>query len=200
MTRACVAGLAALAVVACAAESGEPRAEASAGGGVPIVVPDTAADSAGVGADSAIVDDGPDLPPMPGEGELRDFRLLLVNPHGREARVFASAGAVRVALDTVPAGDSVRVDVRVRADRIRLEAEDAGGAAIGSLELELEPGEINRWEIGPPPGPRVAAGKTGSGVARGVVAGAAGRGRTADPGRRDRAGRPHGPIAVAPRL
>lgn len=161
--------LAGLAAAACAGEPGEGPAEDPSGEPRAVVIPggqagDSAAapDSTAVAPDSAaaadtVEDDRPALPPMPGEGAPREFRLLLVNPHEHEARVFASAGAARVALDTVPARDSTRVDVRVRSDRIVLEAEDAGGARIGSIELDLAPGRTNRWEIGPPPGPRVAS-------------------------------------------
>lgn len=161
-----------LGLAACGGGRDAPSAE-PAGESPAIAVPDTLSDvSAGVEEDSAAPGDsatpgdsapahdsaaedaGP--PPMPGEGAPREFRLLLVNPHDHPARVFASAGAARVALDTVAAGDSTRVDVRVRADRILLEAEDETGAGLGSVELELVPDDINRWEIGPPPGPRVA--------------------------------------------
>jgi len=155
------AGLAVVLVVAaaCGGEEEDPSPETVdgdtvAGRAEAIVVPDTlAADSLASAEDPA----DSALPPMPGEGEPRAFRLLLVNPHEHAARVFASAGAARVALDTVPARDSALVDVRVRADRILLEAEDERGAGMGSIELDLAPDETNRWEIGPPPGPRVAS-------------------------------------------
>lgn len=161
--RRAVALLAGALLAACGGDAGQPAADGpatreSTDDPTAVVVPDTlAADSAPPGREPASTDDDPALPPMPGEGEPREFRLLLVNPHDHAARVFASAGSDRVALDTVPARDSTLVDVRVRADRILLEAEDEQGAGIGSIELDLGTGGTNRWEIGPPPGPRVAS-------------------------------------------
>lgn len=156
--RAARAALLVLGAGGCGGESGDSPPERASGDETgAIVVPDTsAADSAGTAEDT----EGPEdsiLPPMPGEGDPREFRLLLVNLHDHPARVFASAGSARVALDTVPARDSALVDVRVRADRILLEAEDERGVGIGSIELDLLAGETNRWEIGPSPGPRVAS-------------------------------------------
>ena len=161
--RAGLAALAGLGLAACAGEGGEPLAEELATAETDaIVVPDTlAADSAAPDPDTAEAD-RPGLPAMPGEGAQREFRLRLVNPHDREARVFASAGAARVALDTVPGRDSTLVDIRVRADGILLEAEDERGVGVGSIELDLVHGGENRWEIGPPPGPRVTASAGGS--------------------------------------
>jgi len=142
--------LAGLTFAACGAERGAAEPDAKA-----VVVPDgTAPDSGQVAADTS-GSRGSGLPELPGEGAPREYRLLLVNPHDHEARVFASAGASRVALDTVPARDSIRVDIRLRADRVLLEAEDERGGGVGSIELDLSPGAPNRWEIGTPPGPRV---------------------------------------------
>lgn len=96
---------------------------------------------------------GPVGTPGLGDSEpppLRAYPLLLVNPGRMEARVFASAGAGRVPLDTLAAGDSARVDVRVRATRLRLEAEAPGGRPLGAEEIELTEGALLRWEV---PGP-----------------------------------------------
>jgi hypothetical protein len=68
--------------------------------------------------------------------------------------VYASAGAGRVTLDTVPGRDSVRVNVQVRARSLSLDAEDADGRTIGSTILELAPASSNRWEIVGPGGVR----------------------------------------------
>lgn len=171
-----IVALAGLGAAACGSPPGETATEDPAGEEPSaVMVPggptaDSAAampDSATSAPDSATAADTaeaerPGLPPMPGEGAPREFRMLLVNPHERDAHVFASAGASRVPLDTVPAHDSTLVDVRVRADRILLEAEDVRGVGMGSIELDLATGETNRWVIGPPPGPRVAsAGRRG---------------------------------------
>ncbi|MDX1395361.1 MAG: hypothetical protein R3195_13315 [Gemmatimonadota bacterium] len=90
-----------------------------------------------------------DVPLLPGEGEPRAFRLLLVNRLDDEAFVFASAGAARVALDTVPRADSVFVDIRLRADHVDLEAEDGSGRVVSTTSIDLVRGQINRWEMTP---------------------------------------------------
>jgi hypothetical protein len=90
----------------------------------------------------------PPIPLLPGEGEARDFRLLLVNLSAQQAFVYARAGAQTVVLDTVPASDSVRVDIRVRSDRVDLEAEGPPGRPLAAVTLKLQAGVLNRWEIG----------------------------------------------------
>lgn len=89
----------------------------------------------------------PPFPPLPGEGEPRIYRLLLVNALESEATVYASAGARRVVLDTVPARDSVRVEIRLRADEVDLEARDPRGYALAETTLELAAAGPNRWVI-----------------------------------------------------
>lgn len=89
----------------------------------------------------------PPLPPLPGEGELRDFRLQLVNTAPGRVVVYASAGAARVVLDTVPGRDSTLVNLRVRAERVDLVAADEAGREIAGGALELLPDLLNRWEI-----------------------------------------------------
>tara|TARA_B100001750_G_scaffold213630_1_gene196255 strand:+ start:1110 stop:1541 length:432 start_codon:yes stop_codon:yes gene_type:complete len=84
-----------------------------------------------------------------GEGEVHTYHLLLVNTREVEAHVFAQAGAARVLLDTVPALDSVRLDIRLRATRVNLEAEDAIGRLLYSDLLELQIESANRWVISP---------------------------------------------------
>ena len=84
-----------------------------------------------------------------GEGDPHVYRLLLVNSRDAEAHVFAHAGAARVTLDTVPALDSVRVDVRLRATRVSLDAEYATGRPMSSDVLELCLESVNRWVISP---------------------------------------------------
>lgn len=97
----------------------------------------------------------PSGPPIPsvstvfGEGDPRVYQLLLVNTREVEAHVFAHAGAARVMLDTVPALDSVRLDIRLRATRVNLEAEDAIGRPLSSDLLELRVESANRWVISP---------------------------------------------------
>jgi hypothetical protein len=117
-------------------------------------VPDSVAvDSLAAAADSAPAPPDTAMPPiplLPGEGEPRDFRLLLVNLSAQRALVFARAGAQTVVLDTVPATDSVRVDIRLRSDRVDLEAEGPPGRTLSAVTLELEVGVLNRWEIHEP--------------------------------------------------
>ena len=107
--------------------------------------------------DDDVFDDDP-VPLLPGEGEPRDYRLLLVNLLEAEAFVFASAGAARVALDTVPAADSVLVDIRLRADHVLLQAEDPEGVLVDSASIDLVGTRLNRWEITSPARRRVAVG------------------------------------------
>lgn len=103
--------------------------------------PETAA--AAVASDVAEVPGGL----LPGEGPPRVYRLLLVNPLDVPAHVSASAGADRVAVDTVPARDSVSVDIRVRSDVVLLEARDAGGILLHGERAALERDRANRWVI-----------------------------------------------------
>ena len=84
---------------------------------------------------------------LPGEGPPRVYRLLVVNPLAGDAFVFAAAGARRVALDTVPPGDSVRVDIRVRADMVLLEARDSSGTLLDGEEIAPERERLNRWIV-----------------------------------------------------
>lgn len=96
-------------------------------------------------------DTGPPVPPLPPdtvEPALRTYRLLLVNPLGIEALVYASAGAGRVLLDSVAARDSSRVDIRVRARRVRMEAADAAGRPLAAELLELRSDTLLRWRVG----------------------------------------------------
>lgn len=85
---------------------------------------------------------------LPGEGPPRVYRMLLVNPLDVPVHVFATAGAGRVSVDTVPAHDSVLVDIRVRADVVLLEAHDARGALLHGEEATLGRDRTNRWVIG----------------------------------------------------
>ena len=94
-------------------------------------------------------------PPIPsvstvfGEGSLHTYHLLLVNTRKVEVHVFAQAGAARVMLATVPALDSVRLAIRLRATRVNLEAEDAIGQLLHSDLVELRVESANRWVISP---------------------------------------------------
>lgn len=159
MRRERIAALALVTVLGCGQADDRPEA-----------APDETATDAGlaaapVGADSLAPDspeasepDGsPPLPTLPGEGEARDYRLQLVNLLEREALVFASAGAGRVALDTVPGTDSTLVDIRLRADRVLLEARDRAGRVLKSDTLDLDGSAVNRWEIAVSDASRAAA-------------------------------------------
>jgi len=75
------------------------------------------------------------------------FRILVVNDAGVEARVWADAGAGRVLLDTVAAGDSGRVNLDMDAASVWLEALDRAGEVIHDGRVELHPDSLNRWTI-----------------------------------------------------
>lgn len=109
-----------------------------------------------IGFEEDVFEESP-IPLLPGEGEPREYRLLLVNHLDRDAYVFASAGASRVALDTVPGTDSLFVDIRLRADRVDLEAEDEDGSLVSAASLDLVRSTINRWEIRSTDADQVAA-------------------------------------------
>ena len=114
------------------------------------------AESGGFGAGYEDLEESP-VPLLPGEGEPREYRLLLVNLLDREAYVFASAGVWRVVLDTVPRADSLFVDIRLRADQVDLEAEDEQGSLVSAASIDLVRAAINRWEIRPTEPGRVAS-------------------------------------------
>jgi len=140
-----IAALVLLAALACgrADEPPEAATDEAALASDPVVRDSLAADSLA----PSEPDGPPPLPTLPGEGEAREYRLRLVNLLEREALVFASAGAGRVALDTVPGTDSTLVDIRLRADRVLLEARDRSGRVLKSETLDLDGTTVNRWEI-----------------------------------------------------
>ena len=126
--------------------------------------PDLAGDTpdvAGEGSDSLPHGDFVSVSPLPGEGPPREYRLLLVNALDVETRVFASAGAASVVLETHPSQDSARVTIRVRADMVRLEAREEDGTLLGEIDLVLAPDTLNRWLI--------EAGASLRGVTRGAT-------------------------------
>jgi len=108
---------------------------------------DDTSDSSGVPPDSVPSDAAAAVAPLPGEGPTREYRILLVNPLDVDAYVFAAAGAGSVVLDTVPRRDSVRVNIRVRADLVRLEARDTEGTLLAEIDLALARDTLNRWAI-----------------------------------------------------
>ena len=133
--------LLAMALSACA-EPDDP--EGAAPPPTDALVTDSAAADSAPGA----VDDGaPPIPSLPGEGAPRQYRLRLVNLLDRDAFVFASAGAGRVVVDTVPGADSTIVDIRLRSDHVTLEARDPSGRVVKSEEVDLDRSVVNRWEI-----------------------------------------------------
>lgn len=117
----------------------------------PVEQNDTMADSIEVAAAPEPDPNAPNLPLLLGEGPTRDFQLVLINPSDRVLSVSARAGSTEVVLDTVPAGDSTRVDIRVRADRLDLVARDASGAEVTREEVELDSDSLNRWIAEPRP-------------------------------------------------
>ena len=140
-------GLALLAA-GCGERPGESARSAEQGAADPSSASgaDTTAQVPAAGPDSAALArlalPGDESPPEP-----VTYRLLLVNPNPGRAVVHASAGAGRVVLDTVPGADSLRIDVRLRARAVRLEAADVGGRSLGTMELLLEPDSVHRWEV-----------------------------------------------------
>ena len=74
------------------------------------------------------------------------YPFKLVNPRVYTVIVYASAGAGEVLLDTVPAGDSTQIDVRVGSDPLKLRAVDLEGNELGSEYLDLPD-----LETSPPP-------------------------------------------------
>ena len=87
----------------------------------------------------------------PAEVELRTYSLRIVNHFPSDVLVYASAGAGRVVLDTVPERDSVRIDVQVRAERLLLEVTDRAGQSLLVHDLALLPDTLNRWVAAPGP-------------------------------------------------
>jgi hypothetical protein len=89
------------------------------------------------------------------------YPFELVNPRVYAVIVYASAGAGEVLLDTVAAGDSVRIEVRVGSDPLKLRAVDLDGNELGSEYLDLPDMAITssppdssapiRWELPPSP-------------------------------------------------
>ncbi|WP_419162541.1 hypothetical protein [Candidatus Palauibacter sp.] len=110
---------------------------------------ETDSTQAAAGAPRAAGEIEPPTALLPGEGPIREYRVLLVNPLDDDAYIFASAGAAHVALDTVPRRDSVRVDIRVRADIVRFEARDSSGVLLLRADLALDREALNRWVIEP---------------------------------------------------
>jgi len=89
------------------------------------------------------------------------YPFKLVNPRVYTVIVYASAGAGEVLLDTVASGDSVRIEVRVGSDPLKLRAVDLDGNELGSEYLDLpdmattsSPPDSTapiRWELPPSP-------------------------------------------------
>ena len=104
-------------------------------------------DAAIGGIDAASPQETTPFPDLDGESVIRTYELWLVNRMRTDLFVHASAGADRVMLDTVPGRDSVRVNVRVRGRKVRLDAEDPSGRTVRSATLELAPAVLSRWEI-----------------------------------------------------
>ena len=130
-------------------EAQAAAAPAPAGSTSPAAATSPATDSlspaAGQGGSAAQEESS--IPLLPGEGPLRDYRLLLVNSLGSTAYVFASAGVAEVVLDTVPPRDSARVDIRVRAGAVQVEARDSAGITLSRTDLVLDQAALNRLVI-----------------------------------------------------
>lgn len=143
-------------LVSIAGACGAPGEGGGAGAG------DVAVDSLPLNAELTPVEsfDEDPMPLLPGEGEPREFNLLLVNRLNADAFVYASAGAARVALDTVPRSDSVFVDIRLRSEQVLLEAEDRDGTVVAAIEIDLVRTQLNRWVMTAPRRDRTASGPT----------------------------------------
>lgn len=155
-----VALLAAIALAGCGGEVDSGDAVDADAGGAPAETGSVAADTGAAGGGDTLagartglpggVDTAPGnpVPALPGEGEPRTYRLLIVNTTDADAFIYARAAADRVAVDTVAAADSSVVDLRVRADWVDLDAEDPAGRAVASERLDLSEDVVNRWVIG----------------------------------------------------
>ncbi len=91
---------------------------------------------------------------------LPSYPFRLVNPRVYPVIVYASAGAGEVLLDTVASGDSVRIEVRVGSDPLKLRAVDLDGNELGSEYVDLPDMAPSsspdttapiRWELPPSP-------------------------------------------------
>lgn len=90
---------------------------------------------------------------------LREYPLRLVNPRPYVIVVLASADAAEVVVDTVPAADSLSVQLALETDLVRLRALDLEGNELGSGYLSFEDAAETasdsiprrRWELPPPP-------------------------------------------------
>ncbi len=89
------------------------------------------------GADSGSRDGPPQQMPAPDTGEVPSRIVRLVNPRAYPVIILGSAGAGEVLLDTVGAGDSALVDVRVGAELLKLRALDLEGHELGGGFVEL---------------------------------------------------------------
>lgn len=138
------------------ASDASPEASAlEAGGGVDSTADRTPAVPSPSDAPLAADADWPTpFPDLDEETVLRTYELWIVNRMRTDLFIYASAGAGRVTLDTVPGRDSVKVNVQVRARSLSLDAEDRAGRSIDSTRLELAPAASNRWEIAEPGGAR----------------------------------------------
>ena len=115
---------------------------------------------AGSGSSGSAMSDGAE-PGATVPESVPAYPFRIVNPRVYTVVVFASAGAGEVVLDTVAAGDSVRIELRVGSDPLKLRAVDLDGNELGSEFLDL-PDMANaasppdsatpiRWELRPSP-------------------------------------------------
>lgn len=83
------------------------------------------------------------------------YALALVNPRVYTVIVYASAGAAEVLVDTVAAGDSAQVELRVGSGPLKLRAVDLDGNELGTEFIDLpDPAPSSpdsaaplRWEL-----------------------------------------------------
>lgn len=142
-----------VALCGCAAACGggaPPPEDPERPAGAEALAPSEEAEEASAAAGTPGPAAGP-LPILPADTlhPLRSYALLLVNGGPGPAVVYADAGAGRVLLDTVAGADSVRVNVRVRATRLRLEAADRWGEPLGAGAVELVADSVARWSVPP---------------------------------------------------
>ena len=89
------------------------------------------------GTDSGSRDGSLQQVPAPDAGDVPSRIVRLVNPRAYPVVILGSAGAGEVLLDTLGAGDSALVDVRVGSELLKLRALDLEGHELGRGFLEL---------------------------------------------------------------
>ncbi len=78
---------------------------------------------------------------------VRVLKVWLVNRRSSPVIVEATAGADPVAVDSLEALDSARVNLEVRADSVRLTTRSADGRELGARWLHVAEDSVTRLEL-----------------------------------------------------